>query len=255
MDIARSEQTKRVNDAMASLWTAYWSGGDAQFHRYHTRQTNVGSFRVGISRMRERLDTVVGLHGGPIPSTTDSGIEWGISPDAAGDEQKIRIVGKKGENRDITEISMDGSNEKPFPAIINPAVKFVDRIVTASMFRSFGHSSFGEFDTQTAMRVAEEFFDALVEPWEEAYGLKPLRISADKHVDRVNEKWAEAQRHFAKSRRQVDPEKPGPIHNDPLAEIEEIPQAQDRPGTWVDASTGQTPVDVPTWSDKFGKKQ
>jgi hypothetical protein len=173
---AQSEQAKRIGEACDSLYDVFYNEvGD------HSRVENRGFFHTAVEDMKKRLDTVVGLLGGPIPATTDMGrgIEWRIDPALSStggliaiDAQILPDAGPK------TQIFMNGDRyDKRFPV----AVQFIDNLLAARV----AGREFSEKDTRGAMKVCKTIFDALVEPYEEAFGLKPRVITPDDPKERM----------------------------------------------------------------------
>ena len=172
---AQSEQAKRIGEACESLYGVFYDEfGD------HSRVENRGFFHTAVEDMRKRLDTVVGLLGGPIPATTDMGrgIGWKIDPALSStggliaiDAQILPDAGPK------TQIFMNGDRyDKRFPV----AVQFIDNLLAAKV----AGGEFSEKDTRGAMEVCQTIFDALVEPYEEAFGLKPRVVTPDDPKER-----------------------------------------------------------------------
>jgi hypothetical protein len=167
-DIARSEQAKRLNAASSEIFAVFYDEfGD------HNPVGDNGYMHQAVSEMRTRLDTVVGLLGGPIPAATDRGIEFSIDERLSSVGKLIAIDGQKPDSKRKIHVFMNGDRDDPrFPT----ATQFTDELLTSL----FSGGRFSEADTQGADGVGRAFFEALVAPWEEALGLKPKIITPDR---------------------------------------------------------------------------
>lgn len=114
--------------------------------------------------IHQRLKGILDIDHLGIPNTIDSGSTiWRVIYNTAGQQ-----------NNDINHVTIAGYDGQHNGTRIYIDRQSSDPIVEVVLKTEDGRKPIFAVETENAILIAEEFFDAMIGPWEEAYRLSPL---------------------------------------------------------------------------------